>query len=97
MDDVSARGVVTQLAQPSRPGQPGRPGVAALYGGVSADQPRIRTAEPTPCDLVGLYTARTAERLCGLRGVIHEHRAAGPLTLGVPGPRSAGYQRKSRF
>lgn len=47
-------------------------------------------AEPTPCDLVGLYTARTAERLCGLRGVIHEHRAAGPLTLGVPGPRPAG-------
>ena len=84
MDDVSARGVVAGSAQPSRPG------VAALYGGVTPDQSGTMAIEPTPCDLVGLYTARTAERLCGLRGVIHEHRAAGPLTLGVPGPRPAG-------
>lgn len=84
MDGVQARDVVTRSARPQQRG------IAALYGGVTPEQPEDTTAEPTPCDLVGLYTARTAERLCGLRGVIHEHRAAGPLTLGVPGPRPAG-------
>src|SRR5215207_5552968 len=84
MDDVPARGVV------ARPARPSHPGVATLYGGVTPDLSGTVNAEPTPCDLVGLYTARTAERLCGLRGVIHEHRAAGPLTLGVPGPRPSG-------
>ena len=81
MDDVQTRDVVARSA---------RPGISALYGGVTVEDSGIKAVEPTPCDLVGLYTARTAERLCGLRGVIHEHRAARPLTLGVPGPRPAG-------
>lgn len=67
-----------------------RPGVAALYGGVSIEADPRQAPEPTACDLVGLFAARTGERICGLRGVIHEHRAASPLTLGVPGPRPAG-------
>ncbi len=81
MDDVQERGVVARSTRPS---------IATLYGGVSPEVSGIANTEPTPCDLVGLYTARTAERLCGLRGVIHEHRAAGPLALGVPGPRPSG-------
>lgn len=66
-----------------------RPGVAALYGGVTPMAQELGP-DPAPCDLVALYTARTGPRICGLRGVIHEHRAATPLTLGVPGPRRAG-------
>src|SRR6188474_1770222 len=86
MDDVPARGVVARSTRPS---------IAALYGGVSPEVSGIAIAEPTPCDLVGLYTARTAERMCGLRSVIHEHRAGGPLTLGVAGPRPSGSSQVS--
>lgn len=68
----------------------GRPGMGALYGGVVPTAPSApKTVDALPADLIDLYSARTAERVCGLRSVIHEHRAASPLTLGVSCARPA--------